>query len=135
MAAFRIEAAVGRIEAALVGNANDDDDLESVAGKGGRFQAETSRDRGQGKGYGNYGGRRSSAWHEKNRRAELHQAGLQPRCTVQTQMCWHCKRNQPSKYCGHELCRNCCDSGVWNGYPCQYHALIAEHSNSGTAWL
>ena len=65
MAASRIEAALGRIEAALVRDEDDDDDLESVAGKGGRFQAETSRDRGPGKRYGNYGGRRSSAWHEK----------------------------------------------------------------------
>ena len=134
MAALRIEAAVGRIEAALVGNA-DDDDLESVAGKGGRFQAETSRDRGQGKGYGYYGGRRSSAWYEKkNRRAYLHQAGLQPRSTAQTLMCWHCKKHQPSKYCGHELCGICCEQGVWNGGPCQYHDMMADPS-SGTTRL
>ena len=75
MAALRMEAAVGRIEAALVGNADDDDDLESVAGKGGRFQAETSRDRGQGKGYGYYGGRRSSAWYEKKKQEGLSAPG------------------------------------------------------------
>ena len=125
-AASRFEAALERIEAALE-RGEDDGDSQSDTGKGGgfgHFQGGTTR---QGKGYGNYGGTRGNAWYEKkNRRAELHQSGMQPPRTSQTKMCWNCKRNQPSTYCSHELCRNCCVLGVWNGWPCRYHALMAE---------